>query len=276
MNRRALPICLIVCTSLVANANAANSLAAHAEAPLNPHSVILAEARSPSEALAKPHVLTTATPGSSSELPPKSQPAAPPDAPLSPEGASLCFDFATASGIKPLSAPIPFSSPARLDTTTSGLNPQGGGWGAARALLEIPISTTLRLLRNQTTLKDPKASDLEISHATRPGLVDLQNIDITIHPFPLISIHWTEQWAYRITDGTKDQPREVLIAYQKTSGTSHIRHFCGNIWLKVETPTQTDFAVYEETDATHREATDIAQGHLGTLRTLRAKAAGAK
>jgi hypothetical protein len=226
-----------------ATAHAAGSLDAHAEAPPNSHSITAADA------------VSAPSP--------------------SPEGASLCFDFSTPQGIKPLSSPIPFGTPARTDTTASGLNPQGGGWGAARALLEIPIAEALKLLRDQTTLKDPKASDLEISRETRPGLIDFQTVGITIHPFPLISIHWTEQWAYRITDGTEAAPREALIAYQKTSGTSHIRHFCGNIWLKAESPTQTDFAVYEETDATHREATDIAQGHLGTLRTLRAKAAKA-
>lgn len=72
--------------------------------------------------------------------------------------------------------------------------------------------------------------------------------------------------------GHADHSREVLIAYQKTAGTGHIRHFCGNILLRSEGPIQTDFAVYEETDATRRSAEDIAHGHLGTLRTLRAKA----
>ena len=185
---------------------------------------------------------------------------------------SQCFDLARAESIKPLSSPIPFSAASRPDTIASGPNPQGGGWGAARAVLAMPIGEVLRLLMDQTTLKDPKDAELAVRHESHPGLAEFESVDITIHPFPLISLHWTENWAYRVITGTPDAPREALIAYQKISGTDHIRHFCGNIWLKSEGAGKTDFAVYEETDATRRSAEAIAQGHLGTLRTLRAKA----
>lgn len=188
------------------------------------------------------------------------------------DDASRCFDLAHAQGVKPLSSPIAFSSPAQPDTLASGPNPQGGGWGAARAVLNMPISKALQLLRDQTTLKDPKDADLTIKNEAHPGLVDFEIVGITIHPFPLISLSWTEQWAYRVLQGDEKAPQEVLIAYQKISGTEHIRHFCGNIWLRPDGPDKTDFAVYEETDATRRSAEAIAQGHVGTLRTLRAKA----
>jgi hypothetical protein len=177
------------------------------------------------------------------------------------------------AGIRSLSSPIPFDKPTREDTTSSGPNPEGGGWGAARATLAMPIEQALRLLRDQTTLKDPKESELAVTRESRPGMIDFETVGITIHPFPLISIRWTEQWAYRVTQGSAEHPHDILIAYQKIAGTEHIRHFCGNIWLSAESPARTDFAVYEETDATRRSAEDIARGHLGTIRTLRAKAA---
>jgi hypothetical protein len=75
--------------------------------------------------------------------------------------------------------------------------------------------------------------------------------------------------------GTPNAPKEALIAYQKVDGTGHIKHFCGNIWLKAAGPGKTDFAVYEEAEATRRTPEAIAQGHMGTIRTLRAKAATA-
>jgi hypothetical protein len=191
-----------------------------------------------------------------------------------PRGA--CFDLSTSAGVKPLSKPIPFSAVTKPDTIASGPHPEGGGWGSARALLPLPITQVLQVLRDQTTLKNPKESDVEVRRETKPGLVDWQSVDITIHPFPLISIEWTEQWAYKILQGTEAAPKEVLIAYQKTAGTDHIRHFCGNIWLSAEGDSpdsaKTDFAVYEETDATRRTAAAIAQGHLGTIRTIKEKA----
>lgn len=183
---------------------------------------------------------------------------------------STCFDFAK-SDWKALAVPIPFRGPDRADTTASGPHPQGGGWGSARGMLKAPIGHVFKLLREQKTLKNPKDADLEVAPELRPGLADFQTVEVTIHPFPLISVHWTEQWAYRVVQGTESTPQEVLIAYQKTAGTGHIRRFCGNIWLKPDGPASTDFAVYEEADADYRSAEAIAQGHLGTLRTLRAQ-----
>lgn len=122
------------------------------------------------------------------------------------DSASTCFDFSRAEGVKPLSTPIAFDSPERRDTTASGPHAQGGGWGAARALLAMPITEAARLLRDQAILKDPKDSDLEVTHETRPGLLDFERVEITVHPFPLISIQWTEEWAYRITQGTQTTP----------------------------------------------------------------------
>lgn len=182
-----------------------------------------------------------------------------------------CFDLSSGAGVKTLSKPIPFESPTRPDSIAFGTHPKGGGWGSARAVLSMPIVEALKQLRDQKTLKNPEESDVEVRHEKRPGLMDWQSVDITIHPFPLISIDWTEQWAYKVTHGTEAKPKEILIAYQKTAGTDHIRHFCGNIWLKAE-GAKTDFAVYEETNATRRSPEAIAKGHLGTIRTIREKA----
>ncbi len=192
------------------------------------------------------------------------------------QAANPCFDFSRPEAIRPLHDPLAFSTPERPDTSASGPLTQAGdsagGWGAARAILDMPLARTLALLRDQSTLKDPKEAEFVVSHEARAGLLDFQGVRITIHPFPLLSLEWVEQWAYRLLEGGAQTPRSVLIAYQKTAGTTHIRRFCGNIWLKAAGPAQTDFAVYEETDATHRTAEDIARGHLGTIRTLRARA----
>src|SRR4051812_5616061 len=75
---------------------------------------------------------------------------------------NACFDLSTGAGVKTLARPLPFGPVMNKDTIASGPNPQGGGWGSARAILNIPIAQTLTILRDQTTLKNPKESDVEV------------------------------------------------------------------------------------------------------------------
>jgi hypothetical protein len=188
--------------------------------------------------------------------------------PISP----LCFDFSKPV-LKPLREPIEFSGGE--DKTTSGDDPSGGGWASARGHIPVPVTRVLELLRDQSTLKNTKDCDLSYEHRKKPGYLDFEDVDITIHPFPLISVRWQEQWAYEILEGNPAKPGHVLISYQKVSGTDHIRKFCGNISLTPVDAFTTDIAIYEETDATRRTAEGIAKGHLGTLRTLRERATAA-
>ncbi|NDD93382.1 hypothetical protein EBZ37_15035, partial [bacterium] len=60
----------------------------------------------------------------------------------------------------------------------------------------------------------------------------------------------------------------IVISYQKTSGTSHIQHFCGNILIQRLSRTQTGVYLTEEIKADRRSAEDVHNGLMGTLRTL--------
>jgi hypothetical protein len=189
----------------------------------------------------------------------------------------LCFDFA-----HPVQAPLqPAAAFAAAkpvdpdsDAVVSGLRTEGGGWATARGRLSAPIGSVLAVLRDHTTLKDPKDCDLRFEHEKRDGWLDFENVEVTLHPFPLVSVSWKEQWGFKITEGTETVPKKVVISYQKTEGTNHIRHFCGNIVLTARpSKKDTDIAIYEETDATRRTPEAIAKGHEGTLRTIRAKLA---
>jgi hypothetical protein len=184
----------------------------------------------------------------------------------------LCFDFSKpGASIQPLHAPIAYSTPAHADTLDSG-NLAEGGWGAARAQLQMPIALALELLRDHTTLKDPKDCDLDFKHQSQPGYLDFEKVEVTIHPFPLVNPSWQEEWAFSVPEGTAENPARVVISYQKTAGTSHIHKFCGNIVLTPVNAETTDIAIYEEADAYRRSPEAIAKGHLGTLRTLRERA----
>lgn len=189
-----------------------------------------------------------------------------------------CFDFSrpVSLALQPPAGPSsPLTDgPALSDAIASGQHPRGGGWATAQARIDLPIGLVLDLLRDHTTLKNPKECDLSYEHETRAGMLDFERVDVTIHPFPLVSIRWQEQWAFAVTKGSAENPVEALVAYQKVSGTEHIRHFCGTIALKASNDGATELEIYEETDATRRAPEAIARGHVGTLRTLRERAQG--
>ncbi|MGK5083869.1 hypothetical protein WDW37_11255 [Bdellovibrionota bacterium FG-1] len=182
----------------------------------------------------------------------------------------LCFDFSKPI-LSPLQPPIPYPSGSTSfpDTLQSGKHTDRGVWASARAQVKAPLSKVLEILRDPTTLKNPKDCDLHIEHLSRDALIDFETVDVVAHPMPLVRIKWREEWMFALAEGTLSAPKKVVFSYQKVAGTEHIKRFCGSIVLTAVNPTQTDLAIYEEIDATRRSANDVAKGHEGTLRTIR-------
>jgi hypothetical protein len=92
---------------------------------------------------------------------------------------------------------------------------------------------------------------------------------IVIKPVFFITIEWSEEWGFALKQGTVDKPEAIVISYQKTEGTSHIKHLCGNIYLQSLSATSTGVFIYEEVQADRRTSKDVLNGLTGTLRTLR-------
>jgi len=176
-----------------------------------------------------------------------------------------CFDFTTVPD--PLVAPIPLDP--TQDTSSFAQFPSGIDWAAARGIVARPIVTVYKLLLDHYTWKPPGKNKLETVEIQKPGFKDFHLVKIVLKPFPLIAITWEEEWAYALVDGTDTDPKKFLISYQKASGTSHLQHLCGSVILTALTPESTDVFLYEQCKASRRNAEDIANGHLGTLKTLR-------
>jgi len=92
---------------------------------------------------------------------------------------------------------------------------------------------------------------------------------IVVKPVFFITIAWSEEWGFGLKKGTPANPEAIVISYQKTEGTSHIKHLCGNISLQMLSPTSTGVFIYEEVQADRRSSDDVLNGITGTLRTLR-------
>lgn len=172
---------------------------------------------------------------------------------------------------KPLHPPIGLSSSG--DNGEKGMKDKSEITHASlRGIVEKPIGEVLRLLLDHNTTKSPKVDEMEVTDLLKPAdpsYLARHQVKFLIKPFPLVKIRWTEDWAYVVTAGTPQDPKEILINYQKIDGTSHIEHLCGSAVLRKLSPTSTDLYQYEEAKATRRSPEETLSGLEGTLRTLR-------
>ncbi len=184
------------------------------------------------------------------------------------EPSSLCFDFKN-----PVKQPMikPIKSGGKKDSTAGEKfsDEHLGEWGAARGVVEKSVYEVYQAILDPFTIKDPDKAQVTLTQENRNGFNAFQIREIKISPFPLINIEWIEQWAFVITKGKDLDPREMVISYQKSEGTSHIKSLCGSIVLKQIGKQKTDVFLYEQMKAARRNFKDIIDGHLGTLRTLR-------
>ncbi len=181
-----------------------------------------------------------------------------------------CFDFSK-KAIPLLKKPsfLPDAVMPRVSSKSGSLS-LGLFWGAARGQVGRPIQELIQEIAAHETLKSAKVSKMDITPLTNPDFLIRQQIDYTVTPFLFVKVSWKEDWAFSLTRGTPEDPKEVEIFYEKTEGTSHIKHLCGTIVLsKMEDPKVTDVFLYEEAKATSRSEEDTKNGLIGTIRTFR-------
>jgi len=177
-----------------------------------------------------------------------------------------CFNFSQDVN-DPLHPPITIK--AKADATASGDAGERGYWGAARGVVDKPIQKIYAKLLDHYTIKDPAHSKLHVYEQPNPKFQDFHLVMVTVET-PMMDVSWEEQWAYKVLNGTKQDPKKVLISYQKTDGTKFVPHLCGSIVLEQLSATKTDVYLYEEINALgKRSSKDTVKGHLGTLATLR-------
>lgn len=186
----------------------------------------------------------------------------------SPRPSGPCFDFSKPVR-KPLRVEIARGKQGE-DVTDSGSLASGAVWGAARGIVKKPLKAVLASLLDPYTIKGPPDSaHLRIVEEKRPGFHAFKRITVEIRPFPFIHIEWDEEWAFVVTEGTEQEPLEVVFSYQKVAGTDHLKRLCGSIVLRPDGALGTDASFYEEVEASRRSREDTLKGHLGTLDTLR-------
>lgn len=187
-----------------------------------------------------------------------------------PETASSCFDFSkkmTQPKKKPSALPdvaVPKIS------KISGKLKTGPTWGAVRARVERPIQELVKEIADHQALRSKKIDEMIVTPLDSSEAMIRQQVHYIVKPFLFVKVDWTEDWAFNLDQGTKDSPGQVTVFYEKTDGTNHIKHLCGNFILNKVDPKTTDVFIYEEADATGRSVEDTVNGLAGTIKTFRA------
>lgn len=150
----------------------------------------------------------------------------------------------------------------------SGEYATGVVWAAVRGSVGRSVAGLVQDLQTQDARKSDRASDMTISPWPDPIHLAHQKIHFSFTPVPFVDIEWTEDWVFSLLHGTVTAPETVIVAYEKTAGTSYIPHMCGSVSLTQGDGGRTDVIMYEEIKAVHRSATNTLDGIRGTLRKL--------
>jgi hypothetical protein len=187
--------------------------------------------------------------------------------------ADLCFDFQKGSpaALGP--------EPERYPETGKEVSEQGWkedsrtkdriAWAKAQGSIDLPMAAVLKKFQEPMTTRDPETTRVTAVTISDPNAILKQRISVSVKPVFFLTIEWVEEWLFNLIEGTTLEPKRVLIRYQKTEGTSHIRRFCGSIHLRAIGVSRTGASLTEEIIADRRKPEDVANGLLGTLRTLR-------
>lgn len=181
-----------------------------------------------------------------------------------------CFDLSKPLKNFPTKA-LPNPSSEKPEPTAQGETSEGFAWGAVRAQIDRPLKKLLNLLLDVASIKDPKRSEWKLTSLAKGGFLERRRLQMTIKPFPFVSVEWTEEWGFQINQGNEAAPKEALVSYQLTVPHTHLNHLCGTILLKSINEKTTDITLYEEVMGTGQSAESCVTGHLGTIETLKIK-----
>jgi hypothetical protein len=180
-----------------------------------------------------------------------------------------CFDLAQGFDA-PLRPPIELREGS--DHAEFGSYADGRDWASVRAVVAMPLAKVHAKLLDPRNLKDMKKTRIVVRPLPQAGYLDVRELDIEVTGRALlvkVTVRWTERWAFRLLEGTPEQPLLIVANYQKVAGTEHIRHQCGSYVLRPLGAGASDLSLYEEIAAKRRSARDTRDMLLGNLRSIR-------
>jgi hypothetical protein len=170
--------------------------------------------------------------------------------------ASSCFDFS-----KSITGVL---RPARNNTKAeqSGkVSPNGDEyWATVQGDVSIPIKVIYAYLADRDSTKSSRVDEMHVDIEQDPNFLLKQIVHNEVHPFPFVTVKWTDEWAFSLLEGTFGDPKKILISYEKILITADSGSSKSHVFL------------YEEAEATGRSQEDTAKGLKGTLDSIRTHA----
>jgi hypothetical protein len=183
---------------------------------------------------------------------------------------STCFDLGKPNVILIKPAPGQFATPDKETLPDHGKDPATGfTWARVSGVVKKPIAALLNRLLDPMVTRDRSNTKVEVNEVKVPGAYRKNEVRVRIKPVFFLTLEWVEEWLYTVKNDASGAPEEIVISYQKTSGTSHIRRLCGNILVKKISEQESGVYLTEEIEADRRTPGELHRGLLGTLRTLR-------
>ncbi len=178
-----------------------------------------------------------------------------------------CFDLS-----RPLAAPRRPSLPLPGDQRDASAAGADGElvWAQRRGLVRQPLAKIRAFLEDPRHFKSSRVDEMTLTPRPTGALLAHHDVHSLVRPFPLVTVEWTDEWATSLLAGTREEPRAVLIAYQKRAGTSYIARWCGTVVLTRIDDTTTDVAQFEEAIITGRTHDEMQRDLAGMVATLRA------
>jgi hypothetical protein len=186
-----------------------------------------------------------------------------------PASRPLCFDLSR-KNVRLLAPPPSHFPPPGSELLEHGTEKITGlDWGRVAGTVKRPIDRVNALLLEPLFTRNPKHTTVTRLPLSENGSLNRYRVKITVKPIFFLTLEWEEEWTHALIEGTAEAPKSILISYQKTAGTSHIRHFCGNILIKALSPDSSGVYLVEHIDADRRDSEEVMNGLLGTLKALR-------
>lgn len=180
-----------------------------------------------------------------------------------------CHDFSKKI-VTPIREPIPLLP--NKDNFESGVFDNGLDWGAGRGAVKKSIKTLYQTLLDHYFWKPKKKHELQTTVEPKEGYLQyhkiLDKVSISLVFFST-SVSWTEEWGYALADGTEDKPNQIVISYQKVSGTDYLKHLCGTVMLTAMDADTTDVYSYQQIKASHQSHEDVMNLNKSLLKELR-------
>jgi len=139
-------------------------------------------------------------------------------------------------------------APGALKVIT-GKREAGGYWGEGGGLIAEDIKVLWSRSLNWPLMRWPNVKRDEVKEIDPPE-GSHRSFLVKYVSSSFITVSWTMKWIHTITDGTPEDPRRIVIQFQKVKGTGFIKHWKGSYVLTRVRPGHTSFAMRSELSAT--------------------------